>query len=157
MAWSNSKIFEQAVLAFLDRTANIDMDADTFKAALYNNTTTPSNTVSAANSAYAVDQWVVANEVDNSTEWDAGGEPITADDVTTSSAVITYDGADTPSGGSSATLADVYGCLVYDDTLTTPVADQGICYNYFGGVNSVTNGTFTIQWNASGIFNISVA
>jgi hypothetical protein len=30
-----------------------------------------------------------------------------------------------------------------------------VCYNYFGGVNSVTDGTFTIVWNASGIFTIT--
>jgi len=159
MAWTNSKVFEQAALAWLDRTANIDMDGDTFKAALYDNTPTPSNTVSAALSAYnaGTSQWVVANEVDDTTEWDAGGEPLVSNDVTTSAGVITWDATDTASGGSSATLANVYGTLVYDDTLTTPVADQGICYNYFGGANSVTNGTFTIQWSASGILNINAA
>ena len=40
--------------------------------------------------------------------------------------------------------------------ITTPVADQGICYNYFGGANSVTLGTFTIVWNASGIFALTL-
>jgi hypothetical protein len=72
-----------------------------------------------------------------------------------SSNVYTFDAADTVSTGSSATLANVYGCLVYDDTITTPVADQGVCYNYFGGANSVTDGTFTIAWSASGIFAIT--
>lgn len=157
MAWSNSKVFAQAALAFLDRTAAFDLDADTFHAALYNNTTTPSNTVTAANSAYAVDQWVVGNEVDDTTEWDAGGEPIVSPDVTVSTTTITFDGNDTVSGGSSATLADVHGTLVYDNTLVSPVADQGLCYNYFGGANAVTNGTFTIQWSGSGIMSLSVA
>ena len=53
---------------------------------------------------------------------------------------------------STTTLTAVFGCLVYDDTLTTPVADPGLSYNYFGGTNSVTSGTFTVVWNASGIF-----
>ena len=69
--------------------------------------------------------------------------------------VYTFDAADTVSTGSSATLANVYGCLVYDDTITTPVADQGLCFNYFGGANSVTDGTFTIAWSASGILSIT--
>ena len=157
MAWTNSKIFAQTVADALDRTAAYDFDGDTCKAALYDNTITPSNTVSAALSAYNAGQWVTGGEVDDTTEWDAGGEPLVSNDVTVSTTTITFDAADTSSGGSSATLADVYGCLVYDDTLTTPVADQGICYNYFGGANAVTNGTFTIQWSASGIFTISVA
>ena len=52
-----------------------------------------------------------------------------------------------------ADLAAVYGCLVYDDTLT-PKA--GVCYNYFGGTNSVTNGTFTIVWHANGVFRFTL-
>ena len=56
----------------------------------------------------------------------------------------------------TTTLTNAYGCLVYSDTRTTPVADQGICFNYFGGANSVTSGTFTIVWNASGILALTL-
>ncbi len=157
MAWSNSKMFRVYFDDILDGIHSMDIDTDTFKAALYDNTITPDNTVSAANSAYDAGQWATAGEVDDSTEWDAGGEPITSLGTTGTSTTTTVDGADTPSGGSSATLADVYGCLVYDDTASSPVADQGLCYNYFGGVNSVTNGVFTIVWSGSGIATISVA
>ena len=55
------------------------------------------------------------------------------------------------------TLANVYGCLCYDDSITAgTVADQGVCYNYFGGVNQVTAGTFTIIWSANGIARFTV-
>jgi hypothetical protein len=68
-----------------------------------------------------------------------------------------FDAADLPGGG-NVTLANVYGCLVYDDTITAgTVADQGICFNYFGGAQSVTAGTFTIIWNASGIAGITIS
>ena len=56
-----------------------------------------------------------------------------------------------------ATITNAYGVLVYDDTLATPVADQGVCYNYLGGANSVTNGVFTVVWHANGIFRITLA
>jgi hypothetical protein len=59
-------------------------------------------------------------------------------------------------GGATATLAAVFGCLVYDDTLTTPVADQGVCFNYFGGTQSVTSGTFTVVWNVLGLWRITL-
>ena len=157
MSWSNSKIFATFVKDAMDRTNPFDIDTDTVKAALYNNTGTPDNTVTAANSAYAVGQWVVGNEVSHVGNWAVGGIAITTKAVTVSTTTIKFDGDDTPSSTSAATLANVYGCLVYDDTLTTPVADQGICYNYFGGVQSVTVGSFTIVWNAAGIFTISVA
>jgi len=157
MSWSNSKVHAPFILNALDRASAFDLDGDTLKNALYDNTPTPDNTVSAANSAYDVDQWASANEVDDSTEWDAGGEPLANNDVAVSATTITLDADDTVSGGSSATLADVFGCLIYDDTLASPVADQGICYLYLGGANSVVNGTFTVVYSGSGILNISVA
>lgn len=156
MAWSNSKIFTIAIHHMLDRTSNIDLDGDTPKVALYNNSITPDNTVTAANSAFNAGQWATANEVSESGQWATGGVVLSGHDITSATTTITYDATDTASG-SAADLANVYGCLVYDDTITTPTADIGLCYNYFGGANSVTNGTFTVVWNASGIFSISVA
>lgn len=157
MAWSNSKWFRVFFDDMLDQIAAFDLDGDTLKAALYNNSITPDNTVTAANSAYNAGQWSNTNEQDDGTEWDAGGEPLTSAGTTGSSTTTTFDAADTASGGTSATLSNVYGCQIYDDTLTSPVADQGICYNYFGGANSVTDGTFTIVWSGSGIATVSVA
>ena len=151
MAWSNSKIFRQFLADALGNTAALDLDSDTITVALYNNTPTPDQNVTAANSAYNVAQRVTANEVWQAGQWAQAGVNLASKviDVATS-AVVMFDAADTASG-SAATLANVYGCLVYENTLTTPVADQGICYNYFGGVQSVTSGTFTIQWSANGI------
>lgn len=157
MAWTNSKIGAQTVTDILDGTTAIDLDTDTLKGALFDNTITPSNTVAAAAFAYNAGVWLTAAEVDDTTEWDAGGEPLTSVDVTTTSGVVTLDAADLPSGGSSATLANVYGVFVYSDTITTPVADQGFCYNYLGGANAVTNGTFTVVWSGSGIASIDLS
>jgi hypothetical protein len=153
MAWSASKIFVTFLEDALENTAAYDLNApDTFKVALYNNSITPDNTVSTANRAYNAGVWANTNEVSDGTEWDAAGEPLTTPTSTTAAAVYTFDADNTPSGGSSATLASVYGCLVYDDT----VGDSGMCYNYFGGTNSVTDGTFTVVWNSSGIFTLTL-
>lgn len=152
MAWTNSKIFSAFVTDCINNTSANDLNADTMKAALYNNSITPDQTVATANTIYNVGQWASANEVADGTEWDAAGEPLTGvtSDFTTN--VYKFDADNTPSGGSSATLASVFGCLVYDDT----TLDHGICYNYFGGTNSVTDGTFTIIWNAAGIFTLTL-
>lgn len=157
MAWANSKIFRAYLADALDNTAEFDMGADTFKAALYNNTTAPNQDVTSANSAYAVDQWVVGNEVDDPTDWATGGEPLTGTSLdSATAATVFFDATDTPQSGTTCTLADVYGALVYDDTLTTPVADQGVCFNYLGGVQSVTAGTFTIVWHSNGVFRFTL-
>ena len=156
MAWSNSKIFRQYIADMIGNTAAFDYDADTIKVALYNNSITPDNDVTAANSAYNAGQWATANEVSESGQWAAGGVALGTKTVDVGTAdTVTVDAADTASG-SAADLASVYGCLVYDDTLATPVADQGMCYNYFGGSNSVVNGTFTIVWAATGVMQYTL-
>ncbi len=153
MAWSNSKIFLALIEDALENADAKNLVTDGMKVALYDNDITPDNTVATASTVYNAGQWTAAgNEVSDGTEWDAAGEPLTAQTSTRASNVYTFDGADTPSGGSSATLAAVFGCLVYDDT----VSDRGLCYNYFGGSNSVTDGTFTVVWNAAGIFALTL-
>lgn len=154
MAWANSKIFRPYFADIAANTTAMDLDGtDTLKAALYNNSVTPSQDVTSVLSAYngAASQWVVANEVSQAVQWPAGGVALTSPVVNSGTAgVVFFDAADTASG-SAATLASVFGTLVYDDTITTPVADQGICFNYFGGTQSVTAGTATIQWAINGI------
>lgn len=159
MAWSNSKIFRQYLADIFGDVTQMDISAtgDTIKVALYNNSITPDNDVTAGNSAYNVGQWATANEQFEAGQWDQGGVALTSQLIDVGTAdVVMFDAANTQSG-SAADLSNVYGCLVYDDTIATPVADQGICYNYFGGSPaSVTNGTFTVQWNTNGIFRITL-
>jgi hypothetical protein len=157
MAWTNSKIFRPTLADVWDNTAAIDLGSDVPKVALYDNDITPDNDVTAANSAYNVGQWVTTgNEVFEAGQWAQGGVALASTSLNSGTAdVVFYDAADTASG-SAADLANVYGCLVYDDTITTPVADQGLCYNYFGGTNSVVNGTFTVVWHSNGIMRFSL-
>src|SRR5438552_1161433 len=132
MAWSNSKLFYQTILDALGNTTALDLDADIPKVALFDNTVTPDATVSAANSAYGAGIWA-AGGVSDASGWPAAGRVLASITWTKSSNVLTYDAADTVSANSTTTLASVFGCNTYDDTLTTPVADQGFCFNYFGG------------------------
>lgn len=157
MAWSDSKIFRASLADMLGNVAAMDLDADSFKVALYDNDITPDNDVTAANSAYNVGQWVTTgNEVFEAGQWAQGGVALASQSLDRTVAdVVFFDAADTASG-SAADLANVNGVLVYDDTLTTPVADQGLCYNYLGGSNSVVNGTFTVVWHANGILRFTL-
>lgn len=151
---SSSKIFTSFITDCLNNTSALDLNADTIKVALYGNTGTPDQTVASANTAYNVAQWTSTNEV-TATGWTAGGLSLASVTSTFSSATYTFDAAD-KAGGASDTVTAAYGVLIYDDTIATPVADQGICYLAFGGSNSVTAGTFTVSFNASGIFTVAV-
>lgn len=156
MAWTNSKIFRACVADVFDNTTALDLGADVPKVALYGTTPTPDQNVTSANSAYNVAQWVTANEVFQAGQWAQGGVALASTVLNSgTNGIVFYDATDTASGA-AATLAAVFGCLVYDDTLTTPVADQGVCYNYFGGSQSVTAGTFTVVWNANGIWRATL-
>ena len=153
MAWSASKVFARLISDKLSGTTAMDLDSDSFKVALYNNSITPDNTVAtAALTEYngAASQWVTANEVSQAVQWPAGGESLASVTWTQASNVDTFTAANT-SSGSAATLASVYGCLVYDTT----VSSEGLAYLSFGGSNSVTAGTFTVVYNASGIVAFS--
>lgn len=158
MAWTDSRVFRATIEDILEQVTAIDLDGDTFKAALYNSTPVPDFTVASASTAYNTGQWVQANEVYDTTNWDQGGEPLTGVTFGTAgagTAILMFDATNTPQSGTTCTLANVYGTLVYSDTRTTPVADQGLSYHYFGGVQSVTGGTMTLVWHANGLFRLS--
>jgi hypothetical protein len=156
MAWTDSRIFSRYIKDIMDRTTNADLDGDSYKAALYGSIT-PDRTVStAALSSYngAASQWVTGGEVIDATNWVAGGRALASVTWTgAGSAVMTFT-ANNLAGGGTLTLTAVFGCLIYDTTATP--SNQGACFNYFGGSNTVTSGTFTINWNGSGIYTITV-
>lgn len=156
MAWSNSKISRQYLADIIGNTTAMDYDADTIKIALYGNTITPDNDVTAVNFAYNAGQWVTGGEITSSTDWPAGGVALASKTIGVGVAdTVTIDAADT-SSGATATLLSVYGGLVYDDTITTPVAKQGFCYLYFGGTQSVTVGTLTVVYSAAGLMSYAL-
>lgn len=150
MAWSNSKVFTIAIENMFENTAAMDLDSDTFKAALFDNSITPSQTVTAANSAYGAGVWASGGVAD-AVSWPAAGVALSGVSSSFTSTTYTLDATDTTSNDGTTDLTNVFGTLVYDDTLASPVADQGLVYIYFGGVQSVTSGTFTIQWHSSGL------
>ena len=156
MAFSTSGVFGSLIEDTLENTTAIDLNADAFKVALFNNTTVPDEDATSAASQFgAGGTWTTTNEEISTTDWPTGGEPLDTPTSTRSSGVYKFDGLDTVQNGANCTLVNVFGAMVYDDTMTTPVVDQGLCYNDFGGTQSVTAGDFTVQWHANGIFTIT--
>lgn len=155
MAWSASKISMAFLTDALNNTAALDLNSDTIKAALFDNSITPSQTVASASFAYGAGVWA-SGGVSDSSGWPAAGRSLANVASGFSSNVYTFDADDTVSANSSTTLTNAYGAFIYDDTLTTPVADQGVCFNYFGGANSVVAGTFTVTWHSSGVFALTL-
>jgi hypothetical protein len=158
MAWANSKIFRATVADVWDNTTAVDLGTDIPKVVLYDNTITPAQDVASASTAYGAGVWSTTGggtgtpQVYQAGQWAQGGVALASTVLNSGTAgVVFYDAADTASGA-AATLSNVVGCLVYDDTLAAVVIDQGLCFNWFSGAQQVTGGTFTVIWHANGIF-----
>ena len=170
MAFTASAIFQQAMLnPMLGRlwttaapTTYSSLSADTIDVSLFGNGITPDKTAAVGSTGYNTGVWTTGNEITDATNWVAGGRPLASKTfaIDTGSSSICFNAANL-AGGGNVTLASVYGCFVYDATITAgTVAKQGLCYNYFGGSQSVTAGTFTIIWATVGsttaVFNVTV-
>jgi hypothetical protein len=160
VAWSASAIFREFLVGpcfQASGTGWTGLDSDTVNVALFNNTTTPDKDAAVASTGFNTGVWTTTNEVTDATNWVSGGRALASKTFTTpTSGVAMFDAADL-AGGGNVTLASVFGCLVYDNTITAgTVAKQGACFNYFGGSQSVTAGTFTIVWSANGVLRITV-
>ena len=169
MAWSVSAIFQQAMLnpiagrcwTTAAPTTYSSLSADTIDCALFG-TLTPDKTVAVASSGYNTGVWTTGSEI-SGTGYTAGGSALAskAFAIDTGSSSICFTAANV--SWTSATLSSVYGGLCYDATITAgTVAKQGLCFNYFGGSQSVTSGTFTVNWATpsggavTAVFNITV-
>lgn len=169
MAWSGSQIFQQAMLNPIagrcwttsTPTTYGSLSGDAINVALFGTLTPAANAV-VGSTGYNTGVWTTGNEV-TSTNWAAGGIALTGKSFTidTGSSSICFTAGSTPGGG-TVSLTAFYGCLVYDNAITGgTVAKQGLCFNYFGGSQTV-NGTFTILWATplssaiTAVFNITV-
>jgi hypothetical protein len=154
MAWTNSKIFREWLKQAyqVSGTGYTGLDSDTVKAALFNNTVVPDQDAAVASTGYNTGTWTTGNEVTDATNWVAGGRALAGKTFDTTVAVTFFFDASDLAGGGTVTLTATHGCLVYDETISAgTVAKQGVSYNYFGGAQQVTAGTFTIIWHANGI------
>lgn len=148
MAVTASGLFIATWTDILDTTQlAIDLDLETHKVAMFTNTITPNFST---DTAYGVSPYD-ANEV-SGTGYTAGGTELTTTALSESpTGTIMYDAADT--AWASSTISSARCAIIYADALA---GNNAILLVNFGGDYSTTSGTFTIQWNASGIFTLDL-
>jgi hypothetical protein len=156
MAWTASGIFTWTMLQMMTAATAINLNTNAEKVALYtSNSMTPDKTVTGAGTSVltyyngTASQWVVANECGNSGTYAAGGTAVTPVSCLAATNVVTFTSSGSPQWTGATITA--YGDLVYDTT-----ASIGVCFNWFGGVQTVTAGTFTIVWSGSGICYVTM-
>lgn len=173
MAFTASAIFQQALLNPLmgkatgstNPTTFGSWTADTMNCALFGNSVTPDKTALVGSTGYNTGTWTTTNEIPGTGGYTQGGTALAskANTIDSGSSSLCFTAAN-PSW-TSATLSGVYGDLIYDASITatgSTVTKQAFCFNYFGGSQSVTSGTFTVQWatppggGVTAVFNVSV-
>ena len=115
----------------------VDLEADAIKVALYNS----SHSFTAGDNVYTV-----TNEI-SGTGYTAGGAALASKTVT-QAATTKWDATDVT--WTSATFT-AYFAVIYDSTVTNDL----IATIDFGGAQTVSSGTFTIQWHADGIITLA--
>ena len=95
----------------------------------------------------------ITNEV-SGTGYTAGGATLSSVTVTTTGRVTTVDAADVTWTDSTITAA---GAVIYDATPALAADQKLLAFVDFDGNETSESGDFTITWNASGIFDITVA
>lgn len=125
----------------------IDLDTDAIKCALTTSTYTPNQDTHAYFSS-------VTNEV-SGTGYTAGGVTLTSPTPSYTGATNTFafDAADV--SWTTASFTTRYA-VVYDATGTAATSAL-IMYVDFGADQTVSAGTFTLQWNAAGLFSVTIS
>jgi len=120
----------------------VDMEADTIKVALMSDS-------HAFNPAHQVWGDVSANDIGNKVVYVAGGSALAGKAVT--QGTTTKFAATDHAYGPGETLT-CYFAVLWDDLAGS---DELICSIDFGGAQTCTNGTFTIQWHPNGILTLT--
>lgn len=124
---------------------------DAIKCSLHTSTYTPALT--AAGHDYQND---LTNELAATGNYSTGGATCAAGAVTKSGQVVTFDAGDAVWTNLTMSAAARYAAL-YADTAGAAATDPLICLVDFGGNEQTTSADFSVVWNASGIFALTVA
>jgi len=135
-----SGVYDDFKVDLMDGSVDIANGGDTIDCALLDN----SHAFTASDNVWGD---VSGNEI-SGTGYVAGGETLANQAVSMAANTATFDADDTL--WTTATFT-CYHAVLYDTTNTSSL----ICSIDFGGAQSVTAGTFTIEWNANGIISLS--
>lgn len=145
MARGDVTVFNVAKEWLADGT--FDLDTNTFKLAICDNTTTPT-------AATATPTLADFTEVGAAGTYTAGGTTLTMT-WTESGGTVTLDSATNPTWAQDALNdVDAYWGILYQPGLSNGTTDAALVFVDLGGPVDMTAGALTVTWNASGILTI---
>lgn len=145
MAWTVSGLYYTTFRDVLDTTQlALDLDLETHKIALYNDTETPDYSTEVSYSA--------TNEV-SGTGWAAGGVVVIGTAIDESpTGTLRWDATDVSETGT--TLVDSFGAKIYADALAGNNLIVGI--DFPAGDFSTSAGTLAITFDTTGVLTIDL-
>ena len=162
MAWTNSKVFTEWIIGPMLQAAGTGftgLDTDAVNAALFDDSIVPDNDAAVGSTGFNTGVWLATEgpQQFDAAGWPSGGLALASKTFTEPAGdTVRFDAADRASTA-NVTITAAVGTFVYDDAITAgTVADQGICYLWFGGPASVTAGSFTVQFGANGLVQFSL-
>ena len=129
----------------------IDLDTDTFKVTLHTSTYTPNATT---HTVYAD----LTNELITASGYTNGGATLGLVTWNRSGGTVTFDAADTVWTASGGTITARYAVIRKDGTanaIVSPLIAYILLDTTPADVSATTGNTLTLQWNASGIFDLT--
>lgn len=148
MAITASGLYGLTLEKMMIDTAGQSLEAETHKVLMVTDASTPNfNTHDFRDDiTAAVDYTEVTG-----TGYTLGGNTVTATEITLAAGVLTFDAADV--SWASSTISNAMAGVGYFN-VGTAATDQLVFLSDFVTAASSSNGTFTIQWSASGIFTV---
>jgi hypothetical protein len=147
MAITKSGWFGLSLEKALIDTLGQSWEAETHKVGLVSDSATPNFTT--------MDFYddLNANEV-TGTNWAAGGVTLVGTEITMTGDVLTFDATDVSVASTTITSAM---CSVFKTNVGSAATDQLVMLHDFVTAVSTSNGTFGIQWHATGMSTLSFA
>jgi hypothetical protein len=153
MAWANSLVPTATIRDALKNGIALNIGGaspDSLYVALYGTATTPAQDTDPC--TYNAAPWNTGEVT--GTAWPAGGVALVSPSMALVAGYgIMFDANDV-SVASTTIATGIYGCLVYDNTLSPKCALAAV---YFGATGYTTsNGTFGITWDVNGLFRMQL-
>ena len=146
MSVTASGLYYLTFKAALINSVALNLDAETYKGALFTDTITPNFDT---DTAYTASPYT-SNECTTVTYWPSGGVVLTNTTFTVTTGTLKFDADDVSQVSTTLTNAK---CYLWH---ATGVTEECIVLVNFGGNYSTNNGTFGITWAAGGIFTIDL-
>ena len=128
------------------------LSTDTYRLGLITNAVTPTASTSDPRWGAGGSTNFATNQVTPGGNYSTGGPTIGSSTWSETAGTATFDGSDISIAVNASNPNNARWGIIYNDT---SAGKEAVAFLDLGGVTDLTAGTFTVTWNASGIFALT--